>query len=190
MANTNIRDLRVFEFNRALSYVSEILEIKRKDVKLRKEKNELSDERNQWYHELNLNYLSYTRDEISDIGAFQKSIKERIAEIDKEREDLKEYEKELKKLVEKVVEFVMCGGTLDLTKEEIQESFVEEYIYILTEIKLQDDDLTNVLISDLFEHKSDLILVLYDVYGREQKELISAIEDEDALDGSFEGYFL
>lgn len=187
MANTNIRDLRVFEFNRALSYVSEILEIKRNCEKLGKEQLKLQIELDQWYNELALNSSSYTEDEICNIKTFQDSINARIAEIDEEQEDLKEYEKELEKLVKKVLEFVIGDENLDLTKEEIQESFVEEYIYILTEIKLGNDE-TYIAIPELFEHKSDLILLLYDVYGREQEELISDIGDVD-LDDEFENSF-
>lgn len=189
MANTNIWDLRVFEFNRALSYVSEILEIKRKNTKLRKEKDELDRELDQWHDEVALNSSSYTEDEICNIKAFQDSINARIAEIDKGREDLKEYEEELEKLVKKVLEFAIGDKYLDLTKEEIQESFTEEYIYILTEIRLENDTVT---ISNLFERKSDLILLLYDVYGREQEELISDIADanpEEEFNSSFYNYF-
>lgn len=189
MVNTNIRDLRVFEFNRALSYVSEILEIKRKCEKLGEEQLKLQIELGQWYDELLTS--SYTEDEICNIKTFQDSINERIEEIDEELEDLREYEEELEKLVKKVLEFVIGDEYFALTKEEIQESFVEEYIYILTEIKL-GDDARDIVISNLFEHKSDLILLLYDVYGREQEELISVIADadpEDRFENSFYNYF-
>ena len=191
MANTNIRDLKVFEFNRALSYVSEILEIERKKAKLQREWYAIQGELKQWDTELKSS-SSYTKDEISIIQSFMESINARKAEIDKEQDDLNEYEDELEKLVKKVLEFVIVEGEyFALTKEEIQESFAEEYIYILTEIKL-DNNSTDIFISDLFEHKSDLILLLYDVYGREQEELISDIADadpEEEFENSFYDYF-
>ena len=191
MANTNIRDLRVFEFNRALSYVSKILEIERKKAKLQREWYAIQGELKQWDTELKSS-SSYTKDEISIIRSFMESINARKAEIDKEQDDLNEYEDELEKLVKKVLEFVIVEGEyFALTKEEIQESFAEEYIYILAEIKL-DNNSTDIFISDLFEHKSDLILLLYDVYGREQEKLISDIADansEEEFENSFYDYF-
>ena len=189
MANTNIRDLEVFEFNRALSYVSEILEIERKKAKLQREWYAIQGELKQWNTELKSS-SSYTKDEISIIQSFMESINARKAEIDKEQDNLNEYEDELEKLVKKVLEFVIVEGEyFALTKEEIQESFVEEYIYILAEIRLENYTVT---ISDLFDRKSDLILLLYDVYGREQEELISDIADanpEEEFENSFYDYF-
>lgn len=185
MANTNIRTLKIFEFNRALSYVSEIIEIERKLQKLPKERELLNEEYSDWKDD-----DTETEEDLEDIEQIVKNLKEKCEEIMILEADLERYLEKLKHLVSNILEFVIGDySDLELTEEEIQESFLEEYVYLLSEAVLDDSP---VIIERLFKDKADLVMLVFKSYGNEREELLRDIintESEDYLPQCFEDYF-
>lgn len=111
-------------------------------------------------------------------------------EVEEERLALYLYQKQLKKLAAYIFEFVFEGNEFFVQKEDLKEEFAEEYIYLLTDIELLDDEVLPV--NRVFSQKTDLILLLYDKYGREHEDLITEIAEiteNDQLSGYFTDYF-
>lgn len=186
MDNTDVRTLRIFEFNRALSYVSEILENLREEELLSRERRNLSKEKDEWEDELTSLPDNKKKAERETILEFMDNIDSRIDEICEKLRQLDKYADELKLLVAKILEYVL-DEDLYLTGDEIQKSFVEEYIYILTEIE-NDGDYFNI--DSIFEEKGDLIILVCETYGYEQKQLICDITNtDDYIRGTFDDYF-
>ena len=161
MTNTDIRTLKIFEFNRALSYVSEIIEIERKIEKLETERKMLKLEQGDWEKE-----EAETAGEIRDIEQIVKTIVGKCAKNVSKQEDLQKYLKELKHLLSNILEFVIGDSDLELKKEEIQISFLEEYVYLLSEYLLEGE---SIIIERLFENKADLAILIFESYGRERE---------------------
>ena len=180
MANRNVRTLKIFEFNRALSYVSNILEMEEKQEQLTKEKQNNGIELEDWIHELATNSVSYTGEEISMINEFREALCKRNCEIDQEQEEINIYASELKNLVTKVLEFVLSGDTaLYLTKTEIMPEMVDEYAYILEEYKPNGKE---IAIEDLFEydHEEEApIFIAYLSYRRVQRRMLLQAGSEE-----------
>lgn len=186
MANTNIRTLKIFEFNRALSYVSEIIEIERKIRKMQEEIEILKVEMKDWQNE----EIEVKKD-IEDVRQLVKNIVERIDEIKSEENDLQQYLKELKYLLSKIIQYVTEDDSKDLklTKGEIQKSFIEEYIYLLSGPVLEDNVIN---IETLFKDKADLAMSVFESYGAEKEKIFKDIvntESDDYLPQRFEDYF-
>lgn len=186
MANTKIRDLKIFEFNRALSYVSEIIEIERKLQKLQKERELLNEEYSVWKEE-----AAETKEDLEDIEQITENIKEKCEEVMIMKADLQKYHYELKYLLFKILEYVTEDDNEDfeLTKQEIQKSFLEEYVYLLSEPVLDDSP---IIIKRLFKDKADLAILIFESYGNEREELLRDIvnaESDDYLPQCFEDYF-
>lgn len=185
MTNTDIRTLRIFEFNRALSYISEMIEIRRKIKKLAIEEESINQERSDWDEESAKIETSW---EIDDLKGIVKDLVEKKKNTISERENLEKYLDELEYLVSKILEFVIHDD-LKLRKEEIQKSFLEEYVYLLSESFERE----YMEIGKIFENKADLAFLIVENYGREKEELFSDIVnleyDNDALPKDFEAYF-
>lgn len=183
MTNTDIRTLKIFEFNRALSYISEMIEIRRKIKKLAKEEESINEERSDWEEE-----CTKLKKEKDDIQIIVKELVEKKKNTISERENLEKYLDELEYLVSKILEFVIHDD-LKLRKEEIQKSFLEEYVYLLSESFERE----YMEIGKIFENKADLAFLIVENYGREKEELFSDIVnlkyDNDALPSGFEAYF-
>lgn len=163
MVNTDVRTLRLFEFNRALSYISEIIEIQRKKEQLTDQVDSLSDEVYDWRYEEDL-----TEEERAEII---NDIQIKIQNIRTEIKELENYEEPLKKLVTKIIEVVMEDKLL-LEKDEIRQDMLEEYVYLLCEIKIDNEYITP---AELFYETADFIILLVEMYGEDSKSLISDI---------------
>ena len=174
MTNTNIRTLKIFEFNRALFYVSEIIKIERGISKLQQEIRMINAECNEWEYEETEN-----GQEQEDIKQIIKNLVLKEQEINDEIKVLESYLTKLKDLVSKILEFVIEDEDLELTKEEIQPSFLEEYVYLLSEPLLEDGC---IIIEQLFENKAELAILIFENYGREKEELLVDIVNTDCQD--------
>ena len=194
MTNMDVRTLKIFEFNRALSYVSNILEMEEKQEKLTKEKQNNGIELENWIHELTAKSVSYTDEEIIMINEFREALCKRNSEIDKEQEKIRIYVSELKDLVTKVMEFVFSKDmALHLTETEIKSEMVDEYTYILGECKPNGKEIT---LEDLFEydHEEETpIFIAYLSYHQVQRKMLlqaSSEEEEKRIKiGSFAELF-
>ena len=183
MTNTDIRTLRIFEFNRALSYVSEMIEIKRKLQKLQEEARTINVEYSDWQME-----EFKTKKDKEEVQQIVRNLEKRRKEIIDEQKSLQKYLDELEDLVSKIFEFVFEKEELRLSKEEIQATFLEEYVYLLSE-KIDGE---YKAISEIFEDKADLAFLIIENYGMERKKLLVDIIDteyEDSLPNNFENYF-
>lgn len=163
MVNTDVWTLRLFEFNRALSYISEIIEIQRKKEQLTDQVDSLSDEVYDWRYEEDL-----TEEERAEII---NDIQIKIQNIRTEIKELENYEEPLKKLVTKIIEVVMEDKLL-LEKDEIRQDMLEEYVYLLCEIKIDNKYITP---AELFYETADFIILLVEMYREDSKSLISDI---------------
>ena len=77
---------------------------------------------------------------------------------------------------------------LGLTKEEIQTTFLEEYVFLLSE-PFKGEILQ---IGKIFDDKADLVLLIMEKYGMEREKLLDDIINADYQDGlpyCIEDYF-
>lgn len=179
MVNTDVRKLMLFEFNRALSYISEIIEMERKKQNLRKSKEKLGYELYDWE-----NAEDFTEEERIVVIEIINEIRNKRQEIENDIEELEEYAEALKKLVTKTIEAVMEDKNLLLEKDEIQQDMLEEYVYLLCEIEINDNCID---IEDVFDEVADFVVVLVEMYGENITNLISDILRKDI--GYFNDYF-
>lgn len=176
MVNTDVRTLRLFEFNRVLSYISEIIEIERTEKQLRDQADSLSDEVHDWRYEEDITEEERT-ETINDIQI-------KIQDIRTEIKKLEKYEEILKKLVTKITEAVMEDESIGLEKAEIRQDMLEEYTYLLCEIEMNDNYIDPV---DVFDETADFVILLVELYGENVTNLIRDILKNDI--GHFEDYF-
>lgn len=176
MVNTDVRTLRLFEFNRVLSYISEIIEIERTEKQLRDQEDSLSDEVHDWRYEEDITEEERT-ETINDIQI-------KIQDIRTEIKKLEKYEEILKKLVTKITEAVMEDESIGLEKAEIRQDMLEEYTYLLCEIEMNDNYIDPV---DVFDETADFVILLVELYGENVTNLIRDILKNDI--GHFEDYF-
>lgn len=163
MVNTDVRKLMLFEFNRALSYISEIIEIERKEKQLTDQENSLLYEVCDWRYEEDI--TEEERREIID------DMQMKIQDIRTEIKELENCEEPLKKLVTKILEAVMEDQLL-LEKDEIRQDMLEEYVYLLCEIEIDGEYID---IGDLFDETADFVIMLVEMYGEDIKCFINDI---------------
>lgn len=179
MVNTDVRTLRLFEFNRALSYISEIIEIERKKKQLEDQKHSLENELYAWRNEEDL-----TEEERKVVDEAISEIKTKLPNILREIVELEEYAKALKKLVTKTMEAVMDEEYLRLEKSEIRQDMLEEYVYLLCKTEIDDE---NIGIEVIFDEVADFVVLLAQMYGEDATNLISDILCDNI--GCFNNYF-
>lgn len=174
-----VRDLKISEFNRTLSLLSKAIEIEKQMAELGGQQTQLDHEIVQWESMPNTRELEETI----------KVNRTKLREINQKKQELGNYQAELKRLAAHILEVVFDGGFC-LKKDDLKVEFLREYIYLLTEIEQLNDELFAV--GDVFYEKADLLLLLYDQYGREQEELIYEIanmESTEILMERFTEYF-
>ncbi len=172
MANTDLRTLTLFEFNRALSYISEIIEIKRHIKKLEDSLNSLRYEICDWK-----NSKDFTEEEKIVVNEIISEIEEKLQDINKEIKENENYRDALEKLVTKIIEAIMdYDEVLLLEKSEIRQDMLEEYVYLLCNIQVNDEDID---IKDIFDEVEDFIILLAKMYGEDVTNLIGDIINND-----------
>lgn len=175
-----IRELKISEFNRTLSFLSKAIEIEEQMKEMGEQQTQLDEEIRQWERQLNPEALK----EMIQVN------KEKMKEIKDKKLKLGAHQTQLKKLATHMIEFLFGDGDFHIYKEEIKEEFAKEYIYLLTEIELFCGDC--LAVGEVFNEKADLILLLYDKYGREKEHLIYEIanmETDEELANDFRDYF-
>lgn len=167
MENVSVRDLELCEFNRILPIVSKIIGVEGEIKKLEEQQKQLQKEINQ-----------------------KKEPPKLLDETLEEKRELGDYKEKLKELVSHTLSFALDDDMLFIQKDEIDRDYSKEYIYLLTNIELPNGKYLEV--DRLFAEKAELILLLYEKYGRQQEKLIYAIanlERYSTLDGFFTDYF-
>lgn len=177
MVNTDVRTLMLFEFNRALSYISEIIEIERKKKQLTKQCNSLECELYDWREE------DLTKEEKIVAEEIISDMEIKLQDIRAEMEELENYEEALKRLVTKIMEAVTKKAFVRLEKAEIRQDMLEEYVYLICEIEIEDEKIN---IDDIFGEVADFVILLAQMYGEDVTSLISDILI-DAI-GDFDEY--
>lgn len=180
MVTTDVRTLMKFEFERALSYISEMIEIEKRKEQLRKKREILNAEFYDWRNEVDL-----TEEEKIQVDEIKDEIAIKLQDIDEEVEKLNRYKEALAKIVSKTVEAVEEGYGLELEDFEIQQDFLEEYIYLLCNIRINGNRLD---IKELFDEPADFVILLANLYGEKVRLLIRDILNND-LEG-FNYYFI
>lgn len=179
MVNTDVRKLMLFEFNRALSYISEIVEIKRNVWKLEDSKRSLDYELYNWqYGE------DFSEEEEVVVKEIIADVEKRVEDIRVEIEELEKYKEVLTTLVSKIIEAITKDENLLLERSEIRKDMLEEYVYLLCDIAIEVDYME---IDNLFEEKVYFIVLLVEMYGEDATELIEDILNEEI--GNFGNYF-
>lgn len=176
MVNTDVRTLMLFEFNRALSYISEIIEIERKVWKLEDLKGNLWYEIQDWKKE---EYLA--EEEKVVVEEIIADAEKREQDIRIEIEELEKYKETLKTLVSKIIEAITKDENLLLKRTEIRQDMLEEYVYLLCDI----DDY--MLICDMFEEEAYFVVLLAEMYGEDITNFVNDILCESI--GVFSNYF-
>lgn len=179
MANTDVRTLMLFEFNRALSYISEILEIGKKTKKLEDLKRSLENELYDWKNE-----EDFSEEEKIVVKEIIDELKKKRQDIESEMREFEEYRNALNKLVTKIIEAILEEQNLSLEKIEIRQDMLVEYIYLLCEIEVNDECID---IRDIFCGVEDFVILLCKMYGEDVTNLIRDIINDD-LSG-FDYYF-
>lgn len=178
MENVSVRELALCEFNRILPIISEVIVFEREIKKLAEQQKQLQEEINQ----------KKKIPEILDETLEEK--REKVQEILKRKRELCEYKEKLKELVSNALCFAFDDEILFIQKDEINRDYSKEYIYLLTNIPFPNGEYLEV--DRLFAERAELILLLYEKYGRQQEKLIYAIanlERDSTLDGFFTDYF-
>lgn len=179
MVNTDVRTLMIFEFNRVLLYISEIIEIERKEVELDKEFYRLGQEVCDWK-----NIIELTEKEERLVKQEIEEIYISLNNIEKERSRIEKYRNALYDLVTKTIEAIMDNETLNLKRCEIRQDMLEEYVYILCNIKINGDYMH---IEDIFSEVADFVILLSNMYEEDVTYLIRDIFQGDL--GEFYQYF-
>lgn len=179
MVNTDARKLMLFEFNRALSYISEIVEIERKVWKLEESKRSLEYELYDWQYE-----EDFSEEEKVVVKEIIDDVEKRVQDIRVEIEEFEKYKETLTTLVSKIIEAITKDKNLLLERSEIRQDMLEEYVYLLCDIEIEDDYME---IDNLFEEKAYFIVLLVEMYGEDATELIKDILNEEI--GNFRNYF-
>lgn len=179
MVNTDVRKLMLFEFNRALSYISEIVEIERKVWKLEDSKRSLDYELYNWqYGE------DFSEEEEVVVKEIIADVQKRVQDIRVEIEELEKYKEVLTTLVSKIIEAITKDENLLLERSEIRKDMLEEYVYLLCDIEIEDDYME---IDNLFEEKAYFIVLLVEMYGEDATKLIGDILNNEIV--NFVNYF-
>lgn len=179
MVNTDVRKLMLFEFNRALSYISEIVEIERKVWKLEDSKRSLEYELYDWQYE-----EDFSEEEKVVVKEIIADVEKRVQDIRVEIEELEKYKEVLTTLVSKIIEAITKDENLLLERSEIRKDMLEEYVYLLCDIEIEDDYMET---DNLFEEKAYFIVLLVEMYGEDATKLIEDILNEEI--GNFGNYF-
>ena len=179
MVNTNLRELMLFEFNRALSYISEIIEIERKEWKLEDLKRNLFYEIKDWKEEEDL-----AEEEKVAVKGIIADAEKREQDIRIEIKELEEYKETLKTLVSKIIEAITKDKKLLLERTEIRQDMLEEYVYLVCNIKTKEG---YVQIDDVFDEVAYFVVLLVEMYGEDVTYLVDSILNESI--GYFGDYF-
>lgn len=179
MVNTDVRKLMLFEFNRALSYISEIIEMERKVWKLEDLKRKLWYEIQDWKNQEDL-----TEEEKIVVEEIIADAEKKEQDIRIEIEELEKYKETLKTLVSKIIEAITKDENLLLKRTEIRQDMLEEYVYLLCDIEVGDD---YMLICDMFEEEAYFVVLLAEMYGEDITNFVNAILCESI--GVFSDYF-
>lgn len=179
MVNTDVRKLMLFEFNRALSYISEIIEMERKEWKLEDLKRNLYYEIQDWKNEEDL-----TDEEKVVVEEIIADAEKREQDIKIEIEELEKYKETLKTLVSKIIEAITKDGKLLLKRTEIRQDMLEEYVYLVCDIETEED---YVQIDDVFEEVAYFVVLLAEMYGEDVTYLVYSIMNESIA--NFADYF-
>lgn len=175
MVNTDVRELMLFEFNRALSYISEIVEIERKVWKLEDSKRSLEYELYDWQYE-----EDFSEEEKVVVKEIIADVEKRVQDIRVEIEELEKYKEVLTTLVSKIIEAITKDKNLLLERSEIRQDMLEEYVYLLCDIEIDTDYME---ITDLFEEEAYFVVLLAEMYGEDATKLI-----RDILNGRIDNF--
>lgn len=178
MVNTDVRKLMLFEFNRALSYISEIIEMERKVWKLEDLK------RNLWYGIQDLKKEDLAGEEKVVAKEIIADAEKRAQDIRIEIEELEKYKETLKTLVSKIIEAITKDEKILLERTEIRQDMLEEYVYLVCNIETEED---YVQIDDVFDEVAYFVVLLAEMYGEDVTKLVNDIMDNSI--GIFENYF-
>lgn len=179
MVNTKVRELMLFEFNRALSYISEIVEMERKEWKLGDLKRSLCYEIQDWKKEEDL-----TEEEKVVVEEIIADAEKRVQDIRIEIEELQKYKETLKTLVSKIIEAITKDQKLLLKRTEIRQDMLEEYVYLVCNIETEED---YVQIDDVFDEVAYFVVLLAEMYGEDVTDLVNSIMNESIA--NFVDYF-
>lgn len=179
MVNTDVRKLMLFEFNRALSYISEIIEMERKVWKLEDLKRNLYYEIQDWKYEEDL-----TDEEKVVVEEIVADVEKREQDIRIEIEELENYKETLKTLVSKIIEAITKDKKLLLERTEIRQDMLEEYVYLVCNIETEED---YVQIDDVFDEVAYFVVLLAEMYGEDVTDLVDSIMNNSI--GVFGDYF-
>lgn len=131
------RELKKFELERALSYVSEILRLRKEKEELRDKKYEIYREKEQWQREQEEEERSiFSSTEKREIERILKELEQQIEEMLDKKETIQEKITELQYLVSKLSEYIFGEEKdveLQLQNNEIKIDFAEEYFYFIQE---------------------------------------------------------
>lgn len=179
MVNTDVRTLMLFEFNRALSYISEIIEMERKEWKLEDLKRNLWYEIQDWKEEEDL-----TEEEKVVVEEIIADVEKREQDISIQIIELEKYKETLKTLVSKIIEAITKDERLLLERTEIRQDMLEEYIYLVCDI---ETEVGYIQIYDVFDEVAYFVVLLAQMYGEDVTNLVNDIMCESI--SNFGNYF-
>lgn len=171
--DNELRSLKLFEFDRALSYTSDILELRKKIIILTEECSLIDIEKNDWKTYMNIETFSQKDQEfIINI------IKELSNEENQKKELIREFKSRefaYSKFVSAICKFMLtscCYGKeeIRIRVEEINLKYIDELICLLEENMF--DSSINVNFSTFFEDKIEFAKLIFDFYGMEKFDFI------------------
>lgn len=188
------RELKLFELKKVLSYASEVLEARRKRETLTNDEiPSINKEIDDW-----MNYMRELQDSEDETKAAEAfSVGEIVSELTEievaKRSRKKEIDDKITvydELIETLYYYIFFDGNADeklyIKKDEIDINFIEEYIYLFTEIYSQASRTYDF--DYVFDNKQEFAKLIFEVYGKESFDLIKDILTDDCLNGDFTDY--
>lgn len=165
-----VRELKKFEFERILSYVSDILRLREEQEALREKENEKKREMGQFEEQKEdcendgLSRVARTIEEIL------KELEQQNEEITDKIEMIEDKMTVLENLVSKLTDYIFDEDfRLELQNDEIKIDFAEEYFYFIQEQEIKWNQ--------LFEFPCDFIVTACIALGETKREFLTSMVD-------------
>lgn len=182
--NKEERKIKLFELGRALSYTSDILEMRKEIKALKTELKSIEKERKDW--EDNFNPTDIETAEVMLISQIREKLNQNETIIQRKIEEKKEKMVAYLGVVEGLCKYIFLDEDIELESNEIDINFIEEYIFILSEIML---DGKYIRFDEIFQDEEDFAKLVFKYYGDNSFKILAEILAYNHFMELFDYYF-
>lgn len=181
--NNEERKVKLFELGRALSYTSDILEMRREIKALESKIECIEKERIDWSYYYDSLSIKEEQNIILQIrGKLSKDKAKLQTKIEKLEEKMEAY----LGVVQGLCTYIFSDSDFNLASNEIDINFIDEYIFILSDVEVDGDYLC---FDEMFQDQNDFAELILKYYGDASFKLIKDILTETFFQKSFDYYF-